>query len=288
MNKGLIKALIMPVLMAIASLGVCVTGTFAMFTEQAEVQIQVNAGLINFNVTPAVSTTNFHNGGASSATIIDGNPVIAGATSGDSVTFSLAASNTSNVNVKYRGYVHISNQAWLNCVNVTASNFVSTWSDVIAPENSPANATVGLSFTGDIHGLPSEALTVQVGYEVVQGNAEIGNADEHIGYMNFVAENSYDYVAKDYLNNIKVTGHYTNNANKILTTEVLTDLVTDNADAYYVYNNDTRVAGYLISAPAGGTSLEVTLPCAQPSYTIKKGNADVSATISGGYATFAL
>jgi hypothetical protein len=187
------KTLVLSAVIALAAGSLAIGGVYALFTSNASNEIAVTAGKVSVKsaitlvsgasldqeLTPSDNAIAFVNGG--SAKIVNGNIVLDKVTPGDKITFKLAATNESNVAIKYRTVMNASGDLMkgltVKAVGADLPTVFPYWTDWTHADAGAA-ITDAASFVVE---LPKEAgneyqeksAVIKISLSAIQGNADV-------------------------------------------------------------------------------------------------------------------
>ena len=214
------KELLIASLLAAGSLSVSFGATFALFSSSSSVD--VNIATAKISLTPVLSLDSASSNGVSvtvesnHATFANGNQISVdngeisvGLTPGDYFTLNVEGLNSSNINIKYRGYIQVASDQYglAPYLAYSYTGFANTWTDAPKSDSetldSGAKITIGLpaGITGDWTG---KSVGLKVGYEAVQGNAVLENG--YTSYALSAAESPFAFNVVEPMSGLKVSG----------------------------------------------------------------------------------
>ena len=208
-------------LLAAGSLSVSFGATFALFTSSSSVDVKIATAKIS--LTPVLSLHSASSNGVSAtvesnhATFVNGNQisvengeVSVGLTPGDYFTLNVEGLNSSNINIKYRGYIKVASDQYglAPYLAYSYTGFSNIWTDAAKSDSetyvdSGAKITIGLpaGITGDWTG---KSVDFKVGYEAVQGNADLANG--YTSYALSAAESPFAFNVVEPMSGLRVSG----------------------------------------------------------------------------------
>lgn len=215
------KELLIASLLAAGSLSVSFGATFALFTSSSSVD--VNIATAEISLTPVLSLDSASSNGVSVAveesnharfangneiSVVNGE-IFVGLTSGDYFTLNVKGLNSSNINIKYRGYIQVASDEYglAPYLDYSYTGFANTWTDAVKSDSetvdSGAKITIGLpsGITGDWTG---KSVNLKVGYEAVQGNADLANG--YTSYALSAAESPFAFNVVEPMSGLKASG----------------------------------------------------------------------------------
>lgn len=202
MKKQNLKPLIFSALAAVAMAGIGAGATFALFTDKAETQIDVKAGKVEikseyeflnaYSMDPTDNTKSvqrtqnqgFVTGGTFAFDNDTGVATLSNMVPGDGINFKVKFTNESNVAIKYRFYVKAANDNGLfdglkvKFGDTELTETINAWQSLeqnaALPATELTDGTVSIELPKDA-GNEYQGKTCQIiiGYEAVQGNAEV-------------------------------------------------------------------------------------------------------------------
>ena len=215
------KELLIASLLAAGSLSVSFGATFALFTSSSSVD--VNIATAEISLTPVLSLLSASSKGVSvtvesnHATFANSNQisvengeVLVGLTPGDYFTLNVKGLNSSNINIKYRGYIQVASDEYglAPYLDYSYAGFANTWTNAAksATEtyvDSKGMIRIGLPSDAD-EGWTGKSVSLKVGYEAVQGNADLANG--YTSYALSAAESPFAFNVVEPMSGLKVSG----------------------------------------------------------------------------------